>query len=174
MITKAERGELRSLVRQQFKVLRAEVIQRQAEMMAEVEETIGDRYRRHDEAYDEATQIVRDIVHEANTKAAAALKDANVPLVRLRGEAGNIIGAMLPQLDKSDRYNERNVAQSQIEAMVKGALLRLDREEADLLRSLAVGALESTEAQTFLGSIPQVGELVSMARLAELQKAIEQ
>lgn len=47
------------------------------------------------------------------------------------------------------------------------------RQEADLLRSLAVDALESDEARSFLGRIPTVGELVPSVRLAELASAID-
>ena len=67
----------------------------------------------------------------------------------------------------------RRLANTRITAQVKGALLRLDRDEADLLRTLAVGAIESEEARIFLDRIPTVGELVSSARLAELEAGLQ-
>jgi hypothetical protein len=44
MISKAERTELRSVVRQQFKVLAAEVQQRRAELVADADRQITARY----------------------------------------------------------------------------------------------------------------------------------
>lgn len=172
MITKGERTELKSMVRQQFKVLRAEVIQRRAEMMVEVEAAIGERYRSHDEQFAEAGRIIRDIVHKANIDAVDALSNAKVPIIWYRGESGSVVSVSLPQLDTRDRYNEKATAEAQIEAMVKGALLALDRQEADLVRTLTIGALESAEAKAFLAGIPTVGELVSIARLRELEEQV--
>ena len=111
MITKAERTELRSIVRGQFKVLRAEFVQRQAELLAELEQRIADRYGESDAGRAKVAWRLREIVEEA---------------------------------------------------------IALDRQEADLLRTLAVGALESEEARAFLAAIPTVGQLVPAARLAEL------
>jgi hypothetical protein len=59
-----------------------------------------------------------------------------------------------------------------IEAQIEGALMRLDREEADLLRTLAIGAIESEEARNFLSAIPTVAELVPASRLAELEASL--
>jgi hypothetical protein len=44
----------------------------------------------------------------------------------------------------------------------------VERQEADLLRTLAVEALESEEARAFLKMIPSVAELVPSTRLNEL------
>lgn len=44
MITKAERGELRTLIRQRFKVLRSDVEARRAELVAELERRIAAKF----------------------------------------------------------------------------------------------------------------------------------
>lgn len=165
MITKAERAELRSIVKQQFKVLRSEVVQRQAEMMADLEGQIGDRYADEDKAWSDAAHLAHEAVMEANRKVNDAFRD-------LTGEAHverMYVGAHLPEKPIRHRLVIRREASQRLEAHVKGALLRLDRQEADLLRSLAVGALESEEAHGFLSAIPSVSELVPAARLAELE-----
>lgn len=41
-----------------------------------------------------------------------------------------------------------------------------------MLRTLAVGAIESEEARAFLAAIPSVSELVPAARLAELEASM--
>ncbi len=125
-ITKGERTELRSVVKQQFKVLRAEVIQRQAELLTGVEDEIGEKYSEDDKVWADVQHRIQEAVLTANREVNNALY----------------------------------------------VLLQLDRQEADLLRSLSVGALESEEAHRFLAAIPTVSELVPAARLAELERAM--
>lgn len=45
-------------------------------------------------------------------------------------------------------------------------------EEADLLRSLAVGVVESDEARQFLTDIPTVAQLVPSTRLLEIEQGL--
>lgn len=164
-ITKGERTELRSIVRQQFKVLRHEVLQRQAELMADLEGQIGDRYSDEDKAWADAAHLAHEAVMEANRRVNDAFRD-------LTGEAHierAYVHAMLPEKPIRHRLVIRREAAARLEAQVKGALLKLDRQEADLLRTLAIGALESDEAHGFLSAIPTVSELVPAARLAELE-----
>lgn len=65
-ITKAERTELRSIVRQQFKVLRHEVEQRGVELLADLAGEIQDRYNDEDEAWGVASHKTQEAVLEAN------------------------------------------------------------------------------------------------------------
>jgi hypothetical protein len=170
-ITKGERAELRSVVKQQFKVLRAELEQREAEMQAEIDQQVADRFAERDKTNSDLTWRAQQIVDEANR----ALQDL------LRGHEGGLEISRWgrPQVQpptlvwsKADKTNLRRAALSALRARVEGARLRLDRTEADLLRELSVGALESDEARTFLSSIPAVGELVPTARLAEIEAAL--
>lgn len=165
MITKGERTELRSIVRQQFKVLRAEVMQRQAELLADVDQQIAGRFSNEDQAWGVASHKVQEIVLEAN-------RMMNDVYRELLGEAHveqSYVRGILPRKPEQQRTDLRHQAASKIGADVKGAMLRLDREEADLLRTLAVGALESEEAHGFLTAIPTVASLVPVARIAELE-----
>lgn len=167
MITKGERTELRSIVRQQFKVLRSEVVQRQAEMDAEIEDQITGRYAEDDANWTGMMHKVHEAVMEANRQVNDALYEAGFQK-RGHSERQWIASPNLQQ-PREERQNLRGLARAKIAAQVKAALLRLDRDEADLLRTLAIGAIESEEARSFLSKIPTVGELVSSARLAELE-----
>ena len=69
MITKGERAELRTLIKQRFKVLRADVIQRQAELLAELETRIAAKYAEHDKAWADAAYMFEEAAREANRKA---------------------------------------------------------------------------------------------------------
>jgi hypothetical protein len=50
--------------------------------------------------------------------------------------------------------------------------VQLDRKEADLLRRMAIEALESEEAVALIASIPIVSDLVPSVRLAEIEAAM--
>ena len=168
-ITKTERTELKSVVRQQFKVLRAEVVQRQAEVMADVEQQITERFTDVDKAWAEAGRVSLEATLEANRK-------VNDTYRELTGEThieDMYVFLRGPTQPSRQRQRLRQQATANLTAQVEGALLRLARQEADLLKTLAVGALESSDAHTFLLDIPMVGELVPTARLAELEASLD-
>lgn len=167
-MTKTERAELRSVVKQQFKILRREVEQRETELSAELASEITDHYHTEDIEYGRATAKAQEIVAKANDDIAAVFRD-------LYGDAlvrGHFVTAHLPRQDIRRRVRLEHDGLREIRARASDARLQLDRQEADLLRTLAVGALESDEARSFLADIPAVGELVPAARLAELEAAL--
>jgi hypothetical protein len=168
VITKAERGELRSIVRQQFKVLRTEVDQRQRELIADVETQLTDRYAVEDHAWSDAAHLAHEAVLEANRKINDAFRD----LTGERHVEQMYVQGRLPAKPSEARFNLRREAHARINATVQGAIYKLQRQEADLLRTLAVEALESDEARQFLSAIPTVGELVPATRLAEIEAAV--
>jgi hypothetical protein len=181
MITKAERTELRSIVRQQFKVLRHEVEQRHAELVADLDAQIAELYA----DVDEQRRALMWKAHEICEAASRELTDLFNGTGAVKGHADlTLRGRTDPEVSvkqpvrcrmeaiswsQADRVQLRRAALSRLDERVKGALLNLERREADLLRTLAIGAIESAEAQAFLTGIPTVGELVPGARLAELE-----
>jgi hypothetical protein len=171
VITKAERAELRSLIRQRFKVLRAEVEARRAELEAELESHIAARYAGEDKAWSDAMYLIDEAVREANRKANDLLRGLGLEEYPADREYSIVRAAMVAQpLRKRSEW--RRQGDARIAAQVKGAYLRLDREEADLLTRLVQGALESEEARAFLGEIPTVSALVPAVRLAELEQSL--
>lgn len=167
MISKGERAELRSVVKGQFKVLRAEIEQREAEMRDDVERQITAKYADEDQGW----TVIEHEVHEACMEANRRINDALTNGGYQIKNGTERMWIQTPRIAKpeKERYELRNAARVRINAQVKDARLRLDREETDLLRALAVNAIESDEAREFLSRIPSVGELVSGTRLAELE-----
>ena len=170
MITKGERTELRSVVRNQFKVLRGEVLQRQAELVADAEARIAGRFVDRDRAREGIEWRIREIVEETNRAIADTIKNSGEETIDL-GAISHVYGVAAPRVAwaSDNREQMRRAVHAEITSRVKDAMLRLDRQEADLLRNLAVGALESEEARAFLSAIPSVSELVPGDRLAELE-----
>jgi len=76
VITKAERAELRSLIRHRFKVLRGEVAQRELELLAELEEKITVAYADDDRLWADISFTINQHVQEANRKANDAIRAA--------------------------------------------------------------------------------------------------
>lgn len=172
MITKGERTELRSVVKNQFKVLRSEVEQREAELLAEFETQLNEKFAKEDKAWNDAMFLAQEATREANRAANDAFRKVmNVA----EGYDFQFVSLNTHRLYKADaeRTPLRQEARAQINAKVRAARLQLDRQEADLLKNLSVGALESEEAYAFLNAIPTVGELVPAARLEELEAKLD-
>jgi hypothetical protein len=169
MITKTERTELRSVVRQQVKVLRSEVRQREVEVVADIDRGIADQFAESDAKADGIYKTMREIVREANRAIGEMLAEADSSRWR---EYEFLQVPHLPRTDHRHRVALRQAAVSDLNSKVQTAILRLDRIEADLLRQLSLGALESDEAKAFLVSIPTVSELVPVVRLAEIEAAL--
>ncbi|MDQ2727553.1 MAG: hypothetical protein M3Y91_06755 [Actinomycetota bacterium] len=174
-MNRGERTELKSIVRGQFKVLRHEVEQRQAELNVEASERVAEHFSESDRKWENTLDLVREAMREANRRVNDILYEQGY---QTKGRTERIWVRDLPdEIAVSQKPTDgqaremRSRADQQIGAQVKAAKLRLDRDEADLLRTLAIGALESEDAQQFLANIPTVGELVSSARLAELEAA---
>lgn len=167
-MTKAERTELRQIVKGQFAVLRAEIDQRKAELITEVDGQIDEKFAVDDKAWADAAHLAHEAVMEANRKVNDAYRD----LTGERHVERMYVGAQLPSRPREERFRLQQTSRHQIDATVRGALLRLQRQEADLLRTLAVGAIESDEARAFLEAIPSVGELVPAARLTEIEASL--
>jgi hypothetical protein len=177
VITKTERSELRSVVRQQFKVLRSEINQREAELKAEARQILNDKETENDKKRANVDFLVREIVLKANREINDVLYEQGFEI------KGNTERAWVSppigmwgssyQGQGTDKQRLERQTAADIEAKVKTALTTIDRQEADLLRELAVGALESEEAQAFLAAIPTVSQLVPNTRLAELEAQLD-
>ena len=167
MITKGERAELRSLIRQRFKVLRADVEARKAELVAELEERIEQRFAAEDKRWADAMFVIAEAVREANRKANDVLRGLDIDALDTSREYEVVIAKSIAK-PQAERNVLRRNGTTRIEAQVKNAGLQLDRQEADLLTRLVAGALESDEARAFLGEIPTVSALVPADRLLEL------
>lgn len=171
-ISPGERRELRSVVKAQYKVLRSEVERRVEEMKAEIEAELLERYRREDQAVAEATKEVRAIFEAAWSEIRGVTERLQQAHPDLTVEAQIAYGGrLIVDAENKTRTQLRRAALAHIPHVVGNAKLALDRQEVDLLRELSASAIESTEAEKFLRSIPTVGQLVPQARLAELEEA---
>lgn len=165
-MTKADRQQLQTLIRRRFRVLRSDIEQRQAELLADMETQISQRYADDDQTWKAARHEVHEAILEANRRVNDAWRRAigddheEADYVRMIG--------VPPQRTAAERHQLRRTAIARIDEQVHDAKLKLERQEVELLERLLVGGLESDEARAFLDTIPTVGELVPASRLAEL------
>lgn len=173
MMTPGERRELRTVVRQRMKVLRADVAQRRMELLAEAETRLVERYRAQDKAIEDLNFAIAQVVEKASNEVTDLI-------IAARGDADGVsvrrpVRLVAPRINSytEDRAQFHRAMIAGIEAQVKNATLSLDRQEADLLQTLALQTIETDAAREFLAAIPSVGELVPSARLAEIEAAFD-
>lgn len=172
-MTPGERRELRTVVRQRMKVLRADIAQRRMELLADAESRLVERYRAQDKQIEDLNFRIAEIAEQAS-------RDITDLIIAVRGEASGVsvrrpVHLRTPQVNThtEDRSQLHRAMVAGIEAQVKNALLSLDRQEADLLQTLALNSLETAAAREFLAAIPSVSELVPAARLREIEAAFD-
>lgn len=173
-ITPGERRELRSVVKQQFKVLRTEVEQREIELRSEAERRLAERYRDEDKRIDELNWRISEITRDAQRRIDDLMKEhSDAADGGAWGRHDGRISANGVSRRSEDREQLRRALMAGIRQQVQQASLALDRQEADLLKALAMDALETSAARDFLGQIPTVAELVPTRRLREIESAFD-
>lgn len=179
MITKGERSELRTLIRARFKVLRADIAQRETELYAELEDRLNDRCSAEDKGWADVGFLIAEAASEASRKANDIVrqhvgrdlwpKDYELVQPAVLSRIRGMITTSTP-----DRTQLRRTGHAHIAATIKAAQLELDRQEADLLTKLVTTGLESEDARAFLGQIPTVSSLVPSSRLLELEQSLKE
>ncbi len=167
-MNKSERAELRSLLRNRFKVLRSDVVARKAELHAELDHQLAEKYAARDLEYERALGRLQEAVKEANRTANDIARELWGERWPTTYDKSLVQGTPPEKPGVHERSQERRNGINAIEARVQQALTELARQENELLTELAVAALETAEAKEFFGRIPNVADLVPAYRLAQL------
>jgi len=175
-MNKTERDELRRVIRARFKVLRSDVEQRKAELLAELEARITAQFAEQDKQWADAVFLIEEAGREANRKANDILRGLDWGADSTydpRNEYPVISSKSVSSYKPTREQAALRVQGARaIDAKVKAALLELERREVDLLAELATTALESAEAKAFMVRIPTVSELVPASRLLEIEASL--
>lgn len=167
-ISKGERDELRRIVRGDFKALGMELHAREAEILADIEQRVAQRFQPDETALADAEAKMGEIVGRANREMAAVVDDLRQ---HVDGYDITVDRMYIPLIaaTPSKRHEMRRALIAELTAEVVKAKTVMARQENDLLRKLSADALTSSGAHEFLASIPTVAALVPMARMAELE-----
>jgi len=168
-MSKSEREDLQRLVRQREKVLKSAAKQRSAELIADFENQMGSEY------YGDQDPVWAQVVAEAqreHNKAKAR--------IRVRCRELGIPDQFAPSLDLrwnhrgygnalERRRNElRRMAETQVEAIERKAIVEIERSCLDAQEQLALAALTSEAAHAFIKQLPSIDALMPRLSIAEL------
>lgn len=167
-MTKGERNELAKVARLRARVAGANVAQRQAELLAEIEEQLSAEYRFDDAAWADVTTEANRAIAEADAAVSQRCRDLGIP-DRFRPSLTIGWYSRGENAAAARRTELRALAKARVEADAKAAKLVIANREADVLTEIIAGGLETDAARRFLDSIPTAHELMPAFTLAELQ-----
>lgn len=172
-ITAGERRELRSVVRSQMKALRAEIKQRELEVDAEIEKRLVEKYRDEDKKMDELQSKIRKLTAKANEQLRKLVEEYEESVTG--GSWQSVSNFSTPHVYRrtEKRDHLRQALQTGMKAEVRRAAISIDRQEADLLRDLALDGLKTDAAHAFLDTILSIKELIPAKKIVEIEAQYE-
>lgn len=172
-MSKSERDDLAKVARLRARVAKSKVAQREAELLADVEDQLAATYKFDDDAWADVTRAAKVAVQTAQAEVERRCRDLGIPdrfapslSLQWYGRGENALAQRRAEL--------RKVAQTQIAAAGKAAKTAIEQQEAEVLTELLAGGLESAEARAFLESIPTPEQLMPTMALAELEAGVPQ
>lgn len=158
-MTKREREDLAALVRRREKLAKAAAKQRAAELLADAEAKLSDRFRSEDERWREAVAVAKAAVAEANRTIQARCEEIGVPealrpslVVSWYDRGENMLPARRAEL--------RRAAATRIAAMEQAARTEIKRRSVEVQTQLVAGGLTSGAARSFLETMPTATDLM--------------
>jgi hypothetical protein len=167
-ITRHELEDLQRLVRQREKVLKSAAKQRSAELLADFENQMGQRFRfDQDEVWAEASKVARAAVARANEQIKARCREIGIPDRFAPVEIGWRFSGHENSV-KDRRAELRKMAVTAIEAQEQKAKTQIELSCLDAQTKLAVSGLTSEAALSFVQALPSVEDLMPRLSFAEV------
>lgn len=157
-MTKGEREELKTLAKQRARVAKAGIDQRQAEMLAEVEEQLTVIYKPTDEAWAAITAAAKEAVDRADALVADECARRGID-PDLRPSLSLSWYGRGDNADKVRRAELRKLAERRLAAEARAAKQRVEEATLDVLERLTTAALTTSEARDFFDRMPTLANL---------------
>jgi hypothetical protein len=172
-LSRNETHDLGMIIKERAKVLKSYASEQAAKCMADFEAKLAAEYH-----WDQ------DAAWKAATKEAMAVVAASQDIIAKRCQEIGIPAAFAPTLAlswqsrgenmlESRRRELRRVAESQISAMTKSALTKIDKQALDLRTQVVSMGIVSENARAFLESLAPIEEAMSMLEFSEVEKRLE-
>jgi hypothetical protein len=168
-MTKGEREELKSLVRQRAKVARSLAAQRAAELRSDFERQLDASYSYDQDAiWQESYKVAKQVADEAQERVHARCRELGIPdefapkIVMGWARQGQ-------QATKERRGELRKIAHVQIEAIEKAARTEIERASVDVQTELVAHGLTSEAAKQFLAKMPAVETLMPSLSIEQIE-----
>jgi len=169
-MTRSERQEIGQLIRKRERVMKAQVAERGAAMMAEFEKQCGAIYSfDEDETWAKAMQETEKAVEDANVVVAARCAELGIPKefapsiqVGWWDRGQNAVAQRRSEL--------RRMAKTRITAIEKDAIVKIERLSLEAQTEVVANGLVSSAAKEFLERMPTLDVLMPSLDARELKK----
>jgi hypothetical protein len=167
-MTKAEREDLQRLLRQRERVLISAAKERSAQLLADFENQMGQRYSFDtDEVWREAMKLARREGEKAQAAVAARCRELGIPArfaprvdVEWYGRGENAF--------KQRRDELRKMAETRIAAIERSAKVEIENASLEAQTHLAIAGLSSEAAMAFVQKFPTIETLMLPLRFEEI------
>lgn len=175
-ITPGERRELKSLIKNQFRVVALELKDRKAKLNDEVDERLRERYRDFDAAKADFTDQAKKIQQKAEAELAELKKTHRINEFDGAWQRSyhDEVTVRPTSYVAEKRSEMATFIRNKIESDVRSFEASAGRREVDLLKQLSLDALESAEARDFAHQIPTIDDILPSSRVLELEAAFEE
>lgn len=167
-MSKAERLELTKIVRQRARLAKDDVTAREAQIIADAEAALAQKFREDDAAFAELMAEARGYMAELKAKLDAKCAELGIP-AEFRPGAELYWFTRGANSDPKRRAELRAVVRTQAAASAKRARLEIDRESVAIQEKLMAGALASAAAREFLAALPTPEQLMPEIQIKELE-----
>jgi hypothetical protein len=172
-LTRHETHDLSMIIKDRTKVLKAHAEEQAALMMADFEQQISAIYAwDKDETWKAAVEEARKTVDEANEKIAARCKKLGIPAVFAPG-IGIAWHGRGENAVKDRRHELRTAAKAQVEAMLRAAVTKIEKQALELRTQVVSRGLLSQEAKFFLESMAPIEDAMQSLNLADIEKRLD-
>jgi hypothetical protein len=171
-MTKGEREELVRLTKARARVAKRGVEQRAAELLADAERQLAEKYKADDAAWADLTTTAKTAMQALMPTLAARCRELGIP-EKFRPQIGSYWLERGESCFKERRGELRRVAESRVEAIAQAARFAIERAEVDVLTALTATALTSAQAARFLEKLPSVEALMPVVDIKSLAGVLE-
>lgn len=169
-MTRTERQELGQLIRKRERVMKAQVAERGAAMLAEFENQVGSIYSYdQDETWAKAMQAAEKAVEDANKVVAERCKELGIPKEFAPSVAMGWMERGQNMVAKR-RGELRLMAKSRIAAIEKEAIVKIERLSLEAQTEVVTNGLVTAAAKEFLERMPTLEVLMPALDARELKK----
>jgi len=170
---RSELHDLRMILKDRAKVLRAHVAEQGAKLLADFEHSMATIYSWDDD----------EVWRKATTEAAQVVAAAQATIIE-RCKALGIPARFAPELEctwrgrgenalEHRRDELRRVAEQKIDAMSKAAMTKIEKQSLDLQTQVVAMGIVSETAKLFLTSLAPIEEAMTVLKFEDVEKQLE-
>jgi hypothetical protein len=171
-MTKSERADILSFIRQRDRVLKSATKQRSAELKADFEQKLAAEFSYdQDKVWKDAVTAAQEEVKKAQAIIAQRCAELGIPKEFAPGIGMGWYGRSENAV-KERRAELRKVAVTRIEAAEQQARVQIEKATLQASQEVIAGGLTTEAARSFLANMPSVEALMPALEVANIQQAL--